>query len=62
MKRYSAGIIDKDGNKDFYYDTTFSSEEEAEEWGINHDCTHIFDAVIGRYKKIGGRYWKVYDL
>lgn len=61
MKRYSAGTIDKDGNKDFYYDTTFSSEEEAEEWGRSHDCTHIFDAVIGRYKKIDGKNWRIYE-
>lgn len=41
--RYSAGRIEDDGTEDFYYDTGFDSYDEACDWGINHDCTHIYD-------------------
>lgn len=41
--RYSAGRIEDDGTEDFYYDTGFNSYEEACDWGINHNCTHIYD-------------------
>ena len=55
MKRYSAGrvIVEDDGTwYDFYYDTQFESREEAEVWGIEHECTHTYDAVTREYKKI----------
>lgn len=41
--RYSAGRIESDGTEDFYYDTGFNSYDEACDWGINHECTHIYD-------------------
>lgn len=41
--RYSAGRIEDDGTENFYYDTGFDSYDEACDWGINHDCTHIYD-------------------
>ena len=41
--RYSAGRIEDDGSEDFYYDTGFDSWDEACDWGINHECTHIYD-------------------
>ena len=41
--RYSVGCIEEDGTEDFYYDTGFDSYDEACDWGINHECTHIYD-------------------
>lgn len=52
MLRFSAGRIEEDGTQDFYWDTQFETREEAEEWGINHDCTHIYDTVTGTFESI----------
>lgn len=55
--RFSAGTISK-GEEDFYYDTQFISEEEAEEWALNRGLTHIYDSQTGKYRRIGGKNWK----
>lgn len=50
--RYSAGRIEDDGTEDFYYDTGFDSWDEACDWGINHECTHIYDREKNEYVPI----------
>ena len=52
--RYTAGTMDSDN---FYYDTQFSSTEQAEEWGRNRNLTHIYDRLTGKYRKIGNKNW-----
>ena len=52
MKRYSAGRIEIDGTEDFYWDTQFESIEECIDWGINHDCTHVFDTESNTFIEI----------
>ena len=52
MKRYSVGIITDDGTEDFYWDTQFESKEEAIEWAINHECTHIYDIMSNTFEQI----------
>ena len=38
--------------EDFFWDTQFSSFEECQEWGLNHDCTHIYDDIEDRFYKM----------
>lgn len=49
--RYCAGCL-TDENEDFYWDTKFSTIEEAIEWGINHNCTHIYDSIEDTFSRI----------
>ena len=56
-KRFSAGTF-ADGVEDFYYDVQFSTEEEAEQWAISRDLTHIYDSETGKYRRIGGKNWR----
>lgn len=48
---FCAGVL-TDEIEDFYYDTTFTTFEEACEWGINHDCTHVYDCKNNVYLPI----------
>lgn len=52
IKRYCAGVL-TDDVEDFYWDTLFVTFEEAVQWGINHECTHIYDDIEDRFYKIG---------
>lgn len=51
IKRYCAGIMLEDFD-DFYWDTQFESYEECELWGMEHDCTHIYDDIEDKFYKI----------
>lgn len=51
-RRYSPGSVGDDGSEELYSDTQFNSFEEAAEWGIHHDCTHVFDRKTGEYISI----------
>ena len=44
--RYSPGRLEDDGTEDFYMDTQFNSFDEACCWGVEHDCTHLYDREL----------------
>ena len=50
--RYSPGRLEDDGTEDFYMDTQFNSWDEACCWGLEHDCTHIYDRQSGEFLPI----------
>ena len=50
-KKFCAGVLN-DGIEDFYYDTRFKSFEEAYAWGLEHNCTHIYDNERDMFIKI----------
>ncbi len=50
---YAPGWLLPDQTEDFFYDTRFETEEEAIEYGVQHDCTHIYNSVTDSFIKIG---------
>ena len=55
VKRFCAGRLIKEDEglkEDFYYDTRFSSIEEAIMWGAEHECTHIYDSIADEFYAI----------
>lgn len=52
VKRFCCGCIGINGEEDFYWDTRFASWDEAFDWGVNHDCTHIYDSVENSFTRI----------
>lgn len=55
VKRFCAGCLieeDEGLKEDFYWDTRFSSIEEAIMWGAEHECTHIYDSVENSFTEI----------
>lgn len=51
VKRFCAGRLMED-EEDFYWDTRFSSIEEAIMWGAEHGCTHIYDSIADEFYAI----------
>ena len=49
---YSTGNIEKDGTIDFYWDTQFSTIENAILWGMEHNCNYIYNVNENVFLKI----------